>query len=62
VSDFERATAKASALIPAKQAPTLDEIYKVAREERRALQASGGASIPQALLLVLALTLSSPSL
>ncbi|ORY88328.1 hypothetical protein BCR35DRAFT_301865 [Leucosporidium creatinivorum] len=42
VSDFERATAKASALIPAKQAPTLDEIYKVAREERRALQASGG--------------------
>lgn len=57
MSDFERATAKASALIPAKQAPTLDEIYKVAREERRALQASGGTSIRQQ--PVLGLTLPS---
>lgn len=42
VGHFERATAKSSALIPAKQAPLLDEIYKCAREERRARQANGG--------------------
>lgn len=44
VTDFERATGRASALIPARSAPTLDMIYKVAREERKALLANGGES------------------